>query len=321
MSSSQLKPVISVLGTGTIGTGWAVQFAKEGCSVTLYDVAHGAAERSHALASDILRRLEALGLCDDAEAATARICVASTLHEAVANASYVQESVVEDPAIKAGLISSVSKFNATAIIASSTSAIDPALIFTDVASPELCLVAHPFNPPYLMPLVELVSAPGTSPDTMERVRTFLVSCGMSPVTLHRAIPGFVANRLQAAVVNEAVHLVAQGIIDPEGLDLCMTEALGLRWAFIGPFATMDLNAPEGVAEYMAKFGRAYEALGRDLGVAEPWPEATQVQIKEARRALLPANQIGVAAARRDQAIAALLNLRRRISAEGRANDD
>lgn len=154
-----------------------------------------------------------------------------------------------------------------ALIGSSTSTIQGSLFLADLPGRARAMVAHPANPPHLMPVVELVPSAWHGAADLARFQTVLSGIGQVPVVLQSEIEGFVMNRLQAAVVNEAVALVAAGVIDPAGLDAVMKHSLGLCWALIGPFETMDLNAPAGFLDYATRYGRYHEAMGRQLSVA------------------------------------------------------
>jgi 3-hydroxyacyl-CoA dehydrogenase len=139
--------------------------------------------------------------------------------------------------------------------------------------------------------------------------------GQVPVVLHKEIDGFVMNRMQAAVVNEAMALVAAGVMDPEDIDKTMRFSLGMRWSFMGPFETMELNAPAGFLDYARRYGASYAAIGRDLKVAEPWSEEAMQRIETARRARLPRERVGDRQAWRDRYLMALLGLMARADDE------
>ncbi|MCC5868837.1 MAG: 3-hydroxyacyl-CoA dehydrogenase, partial [Gammaproteobacteria bacterium] len=150
---------------------------------------------------------------------------------------------------------------------------------------------HPFHPAYLMPLVELVPSEWTSETVIERARAFHSSLGQVPVVVRKEVDGYVGNRLQAAVVNEAMFLVGQGVISPADLDATLRWGLGLRWALMGPFETMDLNADNGIGEYMTKFGHVYQAMGAALGVQETWTRDAIAKVAESRRAEVPTQDL------------------------------
>lgn len=291
---------VAVVGCGTIGRSWAVCFATAGNEVVLYDAATGVAERARALIGEMLVDLERQAAITNARDVLSRLTVAATLAEAAAGTSHIQESIVEERDAKQTIfqaLDAVAPKGAT--LASSSSAIMPSDFLEDIQGRDRCLVAHPFNPPHLIPLVEIVPSRWTHPSVVESCVTLMQAIGQSPIVIQKEVPGFVGNRLQAAVVNEAMNLVGRGIVSPRDLDLCMTAGLGRRWAFAGPFATMDLNAPSGFADYAAKFGDSYQHLGRDLGVAEAWLSHAREAVEQWRRSEVPVEEVAAAQARRD----------------------
>lgn len=296
-----------LVGTGLIGRGWAIVFARAGWRVRLYDAAPGAVERCLATAERNLADLEAIGLIDSAREVRSRMLAADSLAAAVADADYIQESVFEKRDLKAEVTEAIDRHAPPGTaIGSSCSAIPGSQFQSGVKGRRRCIVAHPANPPYLMPVVELVPAEFTAPETTAAAHAVMTEVGQVPVVLRREIEGFVMNRLQAGVVNEAVSLVARDIISPEDLDKVMRFSLGLRWSFMGPFETMDLNAPNGFADYAGRYHDSYEAMGRDLGVAEAWNPATIDSIEEARRSLVPAGTLADRQVWRDRRLMALL---------------
>ena len=149
------------------------------------------------------------------------------------------------------------------MLASSTSAI-PASHFTEaLAGRARCLVAHPVNPPHLVPIVELCGSPWTAPATIARAQAVYDEVGQVPIIVRRELDGFILNRLQGALLSEAMRLVGEGYVSPEDLDKTIRDGLGLRWAFMGPFATIELNAPGGVVDYCARYSAFYRRLAAD----------------------------------------------------------
>jgi 3-hydroxyacyl-CoA dehydrogenase len=298
---------VAIVGVGTIGRGWAALFAKAGFEVKLFDDAPEALARARDAIRVTLEDLAGFGLVADPRATLARVHPAESLGEALAGSLYVQESVPERLAIKQKVLESLDRCaDPAAIVASSCSSLMPADIFSRVANPGRCIVAHPFNPPHLMPLVELLPGPKTSDKTLEATHALMTRLGQSPVVLRKALPGYVANRLQAAVVNEAMNLVGQGVISPADLDLCMTESLGRRWAFLGPFETMDLNADAGVEGYASRFRDGYLEIGEDLGCAAPWRDSAIAAVVSDRRAQVPIGKLRARQEWRDRRLMEML---------------
>ena len=309
---------IAVIGTGLVGSAWAIVFARAGWSVSLFDNVPGAADRSVALIAERLDDLEHNGLIDESATILARIGKASSLAEAVAGAAYVQESVFETVMAKRAIFSALDAVvGPDTIIGSSSSGI-PASAYTDhVACQGRCLVAHPANPPYLIPVVELVPAPWTSRETMARVRALMTAVGQEPIELTREIQGFVMNRLQGALLTEAWQLVADGIASVADIDRTISAGLGLRWSFMGPFETIDLNAPGGVADYAKRFGPLYKDIHASRREVRDWDDALIAEVERQRRAMLSQETLPKRSAWRDHRLMNLAKHKRAMSDQDR----
>jgi L-gulonate 3-dehydrogenase len=298
---------IAIIGAGLIGRAWSMVFARAGRAVALYDVDRSVLPAALATIKGNLADLAANGLIDDPEVALARIVPVESLDEALRGAIYVQENGPEDLAIKRALFRELdAKATPDAILASSSSALRASLFTEDLKGRARCLVAHPVNPPYLVPLVELSPAPWTTPDTVTRTRALMDAVGQVPVTLNKEIPGFLLNRLQGALLGEAFRLVEQGYCSMADIDRTVKDGLGLRWSFMGPFETVDLNAPGGIADYIRRYGPAYHEMAQSAGAPEKWSADLTARLEEERRRTLPAGQLGERAAWRDRRLMALL---------------
>jgi 3-hydroxyacyl-CoA dehydrogenase len=302
---------VAVVGAGLIGRAWAIVFARAGCSVALWDKLPGVADASMEPIHARLGDLRAAGLVEEEPAAiAARIEPVATLDACLAGAVHVQEQGPERVEVKRELFAALDELSPPgAVLASSTSGI-PASAFTEaLPGRDRCLVAHPVNPPYLVPLVELVGAPWTSPDAVARTRALMGRVGQVPVTAMKETRGFVLNRMQAALVAEAFRLVRDGVMSAEDVDACVRDGLGLRWSFMGPFETIDLNAPGGIADYAARFG---PLLGGITAEQAPYDfdAATVDKVAGGRRAALPLAGIEERSAWRDRRLMALLAHRR-----------
>jgi L-gulonate 3-dehydrogenase len=254
-----MNEVIAIVGSGLVGRAWAITFARAGRQVKLWDPDLTAAEATVATIPQLLANLEIEGLLKGTAAADVgrRIVLAASLDEALAGAIHVQECAPEDVEIKRKLFAELdAAASPDAVLASSSTAIMPSRFTADVAGRARCIVAHPINPPYLVPAVEIVPAPWTDPTTVTRTRDLMVAIGQAPIVMRREIEGFLMNRLQAAVLQEAFRMVADGLASVEDVDVGIRKGLGLRWAFIGPFETINLNAPGGVADYAGRYGDA-----------------------------------------------------------------
>lgn len=283
-----MKGRIGIVGSGFIGRAWAIVFARAGYDARLYDAVDGAAARALAAIDDSLADLVRTGLVEEAAPVRGRIAACSSIPEAVDGAIHVQESVWEQRDLKTKVFAEMdAAAGPDAVLASSSSAIPASEYTADLKGRGRCLVAHPGNPPYLLPVVELVPSPWTSPEVMDRTHRLFEEVGQVPVRLNREIPGFVMNRLQAGVVCEAMSLVGRGVISPADLDKVMRHSLGLRWSFMGPFETMDLNAPNGFQDYLDRYRIPYQKMGAELGVAEPWTKEASDAVLAARNAKTP----------------------------------
>jgi len=247
------------------------------------------------------------GLIADPAETIQRIELANSVEAALHGALYVQENGRENLATNQALFRELDRFaDPGAVLASSSSALRASLFTEDLAGRARCLVAHPVNAPYLVPLVELSPAPWTSRDTVARTRALMEAVGQVPVELKKEMPGFLLNRLQGALLGEAFRLVEQGYCGMEDTDKTVRDGLGLRWSFMGPFETVDLNAPGGIADYIRRYGTAYHEMARSAGAPESWGDALTARLEEERRQTLPSDKLGERAAWRDRRLMALL---------------
>lgn len=279
---------VALVGTGLIGRGWAILFANAGYRVALHDRDADANQAALDAIGENLALLARHGLIDDAAALRGRMEVCAALDEALDGACYVQESVPEVLETKRGVFEALGSATAAdVVLASSCSSIPPERFMADVRYRERCLIVHPCSPPHLLPLVEIVTTRWTADAVTDEAFRLMAELGQVPVKIHEPVAGFAVNRLQAAVINEAIALVAAGVISPSDLDRCMSQGLGLRWAFMGPFETMDLNAHDGFRDYATKYRDVYGAILEDMGVPQRWPDPALDAIESWRRAAYP----------------------------------
>lgn len=267
---------IAVVGAGLIGRSWALVFARGGLPVRVWDANPEVLER---LAADIGTMIGDAG----ADPATAeRISAVSTLSDALDGADWVQENGPEKLEVKRALFAELDRLApGDAILASSSSALMPSAWSSGLAGAARCLVAHPVNPPHLVPIVELCPSPETTPDVMDRAEALFRRVGQVPARLTREIEGFVLNRLQAVLLAESLRLVSEGVISVEGLDDTVRHGLGRRWAFMGPLETILLNAPGGVPDYMRRYGPMLAALTDSAAQGEAFTEDAGRLVAEA----------------------------------------
>jgi carnitine 3-dehydrogenase len=302
---------VAVVGGGTIGSGWAAHFLRMGLDVRAFDPAPGAEERVRVAVARAWPSLVELGLRD--AASPDRLTFASSLAEAVADADLVQESTPERIEAKVAIFAELDAAAPPhAILASSTSALPMTQIQARCRRPERTVVAHPFNPPYLIPLVEVVGGERTSEETVERACAFYAAMGKEVVRLRGELYGFIANRLQDAVWREMLHLIADGAASFEDVDRAIVHGPGLRWAIAGPGLVYHMaGGSGGMAQCLEHFqsdgAEAYshmpgppltddlraalveaaerEAAGRSMAELERLRDATIVQLLRARTPL------------------------------------
>jgi L-gulonate 3-dehydrogenase len=300
---------IAIIGTGFVGRAWAISFARAG-----HDIDPKAPEKALDYIAGLLPDLEANDLLNGETPATVRerMHPAVSLREAVHGASYVQENTPENVEVKRTVFAQLD-FTAgpETILASSTSAILPSAFTEPLKGRGRCIVVHPINPPYLIPAAEIVPAPWTEPGTVERTAALLRSAGHAPIVMKREIDGFVMNRMQGALLEEAFRLVADGYASVEDIDVGIREGLALRWSFMGPFETIDLNAPGGIRDYADRYQSIYQRIFPSTQRRVDWAGSVMKSVEGQRREHLPADRQAERQAWRDGRLMALAGHKRR----------
>jgi 3-hydroxyacyl-CoA dehydrogenase len=298
---------IAIIGAGLVGRSWAISFARGGHDCFLWDAEPGAAEAAIGFIRQILPDLQANDLLRSStpDQLLSRLHVARTAQEALAGAIYAQESTPERVEVKREVYAMLDALaDPDTILASSTTALLPSSFTEGLKGAARCVVAHPINPPYVIPAVEVVPAPWTSPQVVEKTAELLRSVGHVPVVMQKELDGFLVNRLQGALLHEAFRLVAEGYAEVEDIDACLRDGLALRWSFIGPFETIDLNAPGGVRDYVARYGPAFARIAAGVQPID-WTGKVLDQVEAQRRAQLPAAALAARQAWRDRRLMAL----------------
>ena len=316
--SDPAKARTAIIGSGFIGRAWAISFARAGSSVRLWDQAEGAAGKALDYIAGVLDDLDRNDLLNGAKPQTvlARIKPAATMDEALAEAAYVQENTPEVLATKIKVFEALdSKARPEAILASSTSALLPSRFTEGLKGRARCIVVHPINPPYLIPAAEVVPAPWTSAETVERTRQFLISAGHAPLVMKRELDGFIMNRMQGALLEEAFRLVADGYASVEDVDIGIRDGLALRWSFMGPFETIDLNAPGGVRDYAERYQGIYENLFPQMQRRVDWTGKVMDEVEPERRKRTPAAKLQERQMWRDKRLMALAAHKKRAAKE------
>lgn len=306
---------VAIVGAGLVGRGWAIVFARAGCDVAIFD---GSAE----IRAGVLDRIEAslkdmreAGLVDAVEPVMEKLVVKDDLASAVAGADYVQESVLEVSDVKQAVCLEIDDaMREDAVVGSSSSGI-PASAFTEgCRNRARFLIAHPVNPPHLIPLVELVPAPWTDDTIVPWLRGEMEAVGQAPIVVRKEVEGFVLNRLQGALLNEAWALFEEGVASTADIDLTISHGLGYRWSFMGPFETIDLNAPGGIADYASRLGGLYHSIALSRTRPHRWSDDLIAATEAERREKLAASDLVDRGAWRDRNLMALVAHKRRTKA-------
>ncbi|SMX80563.1 carnitine 3-dehydrogenase [Brevibacterium iodinum ATCC 49514] len=265
---------ITCIGAGTIGGGWAAYFLAQGYRVKIWDPAPDAGEKFNRLLDAAWPALAELDMVAGADRTAWSIH--TDLAEAVAGTGFVQESAPEDLALKRGLLAQIDEVcPPNIVISSSTSGYSMTEMATEAAHPERLVVGHPFNPPYLLPLVEVVGGKSTSAAAVDWAADFFTHIGKSVIRMDREVPGFIANRLQEAQWREALYMVEQGEATVEQIDRSITDGPGLRWPFQGPMLTFHLAGGEGgMAHMLDHFGPSLKS---------PWTRLTAPELSQQLR--------------------------------------
>lgn len=292
-----------MVGAGLVGGGWAIVFARGGLPVRLFDAQPGAAASALRLIEEQLGAMHSVGLIDNPTAVFRKIQLAETLAEAVDGTAYVQESAFERTDVKRALMEDLDRVCTwQTVIGSSSSGIPASQFVSGLAIAPRVLIAHPVNPPHLVPVVELVPSPETAPETIEFTRDLMESLGQTVVHVRKEIEGFVLNRLQGVLLREAWALVEDGIATCEDIDKTLRDGLGWRWSFMGPFETIDLNAPDGIRDYALRLGPLYHSIARSRDQSRPWFPELMDEVERQRRDLLPFEKLAERRAWRDRVL-------------------
>ncbi|WP_137819377.1 L-carnitine dehydrogenase [Pseudomonas sp. 2FG] len=270
---TQIK-TFAALGSGVIGSGWVARALAHGLDVVAWDPAPGAEAALRSRIANAWPALEKQGLTPGA--AQSRLRFVATIEECVRDADFIQESAPERLELKCELHAKISAAaKPDALIGSSTSGLLPSEFYADATHPERCVVGHPFNPVYLLPLVEVVGGVKTAPEAVQAAIQVYESLGMRPLHVRKEVPGFIADRLLEALWREALHLVNDGVASTGEIDDAIRFGAGLRWSFMGSFLTYTLAGGDaGMRHFMAQFGPALQLPWTYL----PAPELTEALI-------------------------------------------
>jgi len=271
------KPIrrVAVVGTGVIGASWAAQYLARGFDVVATDPAPNAEANLRRYVDEAWGQLEEIGLSPGASCD--RLSFTKDMEQALAQADLVQENGPERPDFKIKLFTQMDEATPVdSIIASSSSGITPSMMQSDCKHPERVIVGHPFNPPHIVPLVEVVGGTRTSPDAIEQAMRFYASIGKKPIHLRKELPGHVANRLQAALYREILHLIEQGVLSVEETDTAVSYGPGLRWGVMGQSLQWHVGGGAGgIKHFMEQLMDPLAAMMQTLGNPQVTPELKQ----------------------------------------------
>ena len=300
---------VAIIGTGFIGRAWAICFARAGFEARLWDANPAAVDNAVGYIEPILDDLAANDLLGGwtKQEVVGRLVACTSMAAALDGASYVQESTPERIEDKIAVFRAVTKIAAPdAIVASSTSALLPSTFTADCTGRQRTIVVHPINPPFLVPACEVVPAPWTSERTLNDTVDLIRSIGQVPIPMRREIDGFLMNRLQTAVLNEAFRLVNEGYATADAVDAGIRDGLALRWSFMGPYETIDLNAPAGIRDYVDRYGPTLITIASTMTKPVGLTEKKLAEVEAELRARHPAGELPARQRWRDRRLAALV---------------
>jgi 3-hydroxyacyl-CoA dehydrogenase len=314
------KPVqrIAIVGTGTIGSSWATHYLARGFDVTATDPAPGAEAALRSYVEGAWGGVKTLGLAPGAS--MDRLKFTSDMKEALGDADFVQENAPERPELKVKLFADIDQATPPdAIIASSSSGITMSVMQAECRRPERTVIGHPFNPPHVIPLVEVVGGTKTAPETIQDAMVFYASIGKKPIHLKKELPGHVANRLQSALYREIVYLIGEGVLDVADADDAVSYGPGLRWGVMGPNLLWHLGGGQGGIQHFMEHLMPRMAAGWP-GLGNPQlTQALQDQIIKGVLEEADGRSIDELAAERDEMLFGLLGVRAEYGASRGTN--
>jgi carnitine 3-dehydrogenase len=277
MPNAQIQKV-AIVGTGLIGANWAAQYLASGLDVIATDPAPDAESRLRRAVDEGWELLSTIGFASGAS--RDRLTFTSDLKEAVSHADFVQENVPERLLLKTKVFAQMDESAPPqTILASSASGLTMDAIQSGCKHPERCVIGHPFNPPHIIPLVEVVGGAKTSEAVIERTMVFYASIGKKPIRLRKVLPGHVGNRLQAALYREILYLIQQGVLSVEDADIAVSYGPGLRWGVMGPSLQWHLGGgPGGIEQFVKQFMDGFAGLMKKLEMPDVTPELRQTII-------------------------------------------
>ena len=297
---------VGVIGGGLIGASWAAIFSKSGFNVFVYDPFPDVFETYKSRVTSFLEELKSIDETINIEESLNRISANVTIEDLCSNVEYIQESAPEILSVKQELFAKLDNLAPDeVVIGSSSSAMPISSITQNLKGQHRCIIAHPANPPHLIPCVEICPGENTSNKTIEKTKEIFTASGASIVNVKKEIDGFILNRLQGALLNEAMRLYSDGYASSDEIDATIRDGLGLRWAFMGPFETIDLNAPGGIKDYISRYGPMYIEMAKNQTKIPDWSEEAGKKLELERRKTLSHEKLEDRAKKRNQLLKSL----------------
>ena len=297
---------IGVIGGGLIGASWAAIFCKSGFNVFVYDPYPDVFDTYESRVTSFLEELKTIDETINVEESLNRINANVTIEDLCSNVEYIQESAPEILSVKQELFAKLDNLAPEeVVIGSSSSAMPISSITQNLKGQHRCIITHPANPPHLIPCVEICPGENTSNRTIEKTKEIFTASGASIVNVKKEIDGFILNRLQGALLNEAMRLYSDGYASSDEIDATIRDGLGLRWAFMGPFETIDLNAPGGIKDYISRYGPIFVEMAKNQTKIPDWSEEAGKKLELERRKILGHEELEDRAKKRNQLLKTL----------------
>ena len=297
---------IGVIGGGLIGASWAAIFSKSGFNVFVYDPYPDVFDTYESRVTSFLEELKTIDETINVEESLNRINANVTIEDLCSNVEYIQESAPEILSVKQELFAKLDNLAPEeVVIGSSSSAMPISSITQNLKGQHRCIITHPANPPHLIPCVEICPGENTSNRTIEKTKEIFTASGASIVNVKKEIDGFILNRLQGALLNEAMRLYSDGHASSDEIDATIRDGLGLRWAFMGPFETIDLNAPGGIKDYISRYGPIFVEMAKNQTKIPDWSEEAGKKLELERRKILSHDKLQDRAKKRNQLLKSL----------------
>ena len=297
---------IGVIGGGLIGASWAAIFSKSGFNVFVYDPYPDVFDTYESRVTSFLEELKTIDETINVEESLNRINANVTIEDLCSNVEYIQESAPEILSVKQELFAKLDNLAPEeVVIGSSSSAMPISSITQNLKGQHRCIITHPANPPHLIPCVEICPGENTSNRTIEKTKEIFTASGASIVNVKKEIDGFILNRLQGALLNEAMRLYSDGYASSDEIDATIRDGLGLRWAFMGPFETIDLNAPGGIKDYISRYGPIFVEMAKNQTKIPDWSQEAGKKLELERRKILSHDKLEDRAKKRNQLLKSL----------------